>query len=65
MLEADGFEVGDLVGLPEGFDPTRHTGDDIVIRQRPSPTLVRPFGTAIDLTLYDGGSYPEETCPPA
>ncbi len=65
MIEGDGFEVGTLVGLPEGFDPTRAVGDDIVIFQNPDPGASRSAGTSIGLTLYDAGSYPEETCPPA
>lgn len=64
LIEADGLEVGALVGLPDGFDPTRAPEDDKVLFQDTAPGASRPAGSAVGLTLVDAGSYGEE-CPPA
>jgi beta-lactam-binding protein with PASTA domain/tRNA A-37 threonylcarbamoyl transferase component Bud32 len=60
-IEGDGFKVGNVEGLPPGHPPG---ADDIVVDQDPNPGTKRKPGTAIDLQVYDSGSYPFETCPP-
>jgi serine/threonine-protein kinase len=60
-IEADGFRVGNVEGLPPGHAPG---ADDLVVNQDPNPGTKRKPGTRIDLDVYDSGSYPFETCPP-
>ena len=62
-IEADGFVVGTVVGLPPGYTWTDEN-EPLVIAQVPNPGTNRPAGSAVDLTVYDPASYPGETCPP-
>ena len=60
-IEADGFKIGNVEGLPPGHPPG---ATDIVTDQDPNPGTKRKPGTKIDLQVYDGASYPYPTCPP-
>ena len=57
-LENDGFVLGTVTALPGGTA----TNDWVVVAQSPSAGTNRPFGSVINLTVYDPASL--STCPP-
>jgi beta-lactam-binding protein with PASTA domain len=57
-IEDDGFVVGDVTALPGG----NADGMWIVVAQDPAPGVNRPFGSSVDLDVYDPASL--ATCPP-
>jgi len=60
-IAADGFTLGTVTAEPPGYTAD---GTSYVFQQLPLPGKKRAPGTAIDLGVYDPGSYPYPTCPP-
>jgi serine/threonine-protein kinase len=57
-LEGDGFVLGTVTALPGGTAEATW----VVVAQDPWPGTNRPYGSAVDLTVYDPASL--ATCPP-
>jgi beta-lactam-binding protein with PASTA domain len=58
-ITADGFRVGEVTGVPEGYEPAP---ESVVIDQTPNPGMRRELGARIDLKVTDPASLP--SCPP-